>query len=172
MFGSCVPVCAAHFPAISELVQHGVNGMIFHSASELESQIADLFLLDKPATRVTVTESEPSPVRHHVKSAALTPIGSLQSLGDLVEDFVQVKLPSEEGFYLNNSGLPPDLASLRIGVQSIASWDEYWMQYMAFYVDEIFKIPCRSKRIEFSIFIVFVATMWILIYRMLGIKLL
>ena len=42
MFGSGVPVCAAYFPAICELVHHNQNGLIFKSSKELESQLAHL----------------------------------------------------------------------------------------------------------------------------------
>ena len=43
MFGSGVPVCAASFPAANELVKHGMNGLLFTSAKELEMQLCHLF---------------------------------------------------------------------------------------------------------------------------------
>jgi beta-1,4-mannosyltransferase len=42
MFGSGVPVCAVDFPALSELVQHNGNGMIFQNTQELEEQLIHL----------------------------------------------------------------------------------------------------------------------------------
>lgn len=39
MFGSAVPVCAYSFPALAELVQHGVNGLAFSNATELSEQM-------------------------------------------------------------------------------------------------------------------------------------
>lgn len=46
MFGSGVPVCAAYFPAIGELVRDGHNGLIFKSSSELHAQLQSLLSVD------------------------------------------------------------------------------------------------------------------------------
>ncbi len=43
MFGSGVPVCAMDFPTISELVQHGQNGLVFSTKDQLSSQMISLF---------------------------------------------------------------------------------------------------------------------------------
>ena len=43
MFGCGLPVAAKKFPALSELVQDGVNGMVFEHTEELSEQIANWF---------------------------------------------------------------------------------------------------------------------------------
>eukprot|EP00299_Pterocystis_sp_00344_P015819 c7912_g1_i1.p1 GENE.c7912_g1_i1~~c7912_g1_i1.p1 ORF type:complete len:442 (-),score=87.96 c7912_g1_i1:83-1240(-) len=43
MFGCGVPVCAVDFACIGELVQSGVNGLLFTTASQLSDQIFSLF---------------------------------------------------------------------------------------------------------------------------------
>lgn len=66
MFGSGLPVCAVGFNCISELVQHGVNGVIFHSREELTSQLITYLMPNSEATKtldhlregVTQTESQ------------------------------------------------------------------------------------------------------------------
>ena len=47
MFGSGVPVCAVAYPAISELVVNGINGIVFKDAFELSSHLMRL-LADYP----------------------------------------------------------------------------------------------------------------------------
>eukprot|EP00401_Gymnodinium_catenatum_P027983 CAMPEP_0117512852 /NCGR_PEP_ID=MMETSP0784-20121206/29247_1 /TAXON_ID=39447 /ORGANISM="" /LENGTH=453 /DNA_ID=CAMNT_0005308589 /DNA_START=101 /DNA_END=1459 /DNA_ORIENTATION=+ len=42
MFGAGLPVCALGFPCLSELVDHGHNGMVFESAETLAEQMQDL----------------------------------------------------------------------------------------------------------------------------------
>uniref|UniRef100_A0A183C810 Chitobiosyldiphosphodolichol beta-mannosyltransferase n=1 Tax=Globodera pallida TaxID=36090 RepID=A0A183C810_GLOPA len=44
MFGSGLPVLAKSFPAISELVEDGRNGLLFDTAEELEGLLADISL--------------------------------------------------------------------------------------------------------------------------------
>uniref|UniRef100_A0A914H5B3 Chitobiosyldiphosphodolichol beta-mannosyltransferase n=1 Tax=Globodera rostochiensis TaxID=31243 RepID=A0A914H5B3_GLORO len=44
MFGSGLPVLAKNFPAISELVEDGRNGLLFDTAEELEGLLADISL--------------------------------------------------------------------------------------------------------------------------------
>lgn len=43
MFGCGLPVCAVSYSCINELVQEGVNGLLFWSSSELANQFLDLF---------------------------------------------------------------------------------------------------------------------------------
>ena len=43
MFGCRLPVCAIGFECLDELVQHGVNGLVFQDAEMLADQIFDLF---------------------------------------------------------------------------------------------------------------------------------
>ncbi|KAJ3267695.1 hypothetical protein HK104_005700, partial [Borealophlyctis nickersoniae] len=45
MFGCGLPVCAVGFQCIGELIQHGENGLIFHTAEELCEQLVSLFEL-------------------------------------------------------------------------------------------------------------------------------
>ncbi|KAK7688235.1 hypothetical protein QCA50_008605 [Cerrena zonata] len=42
MFGCGLPVCALDFACLDELVHDGVNGLVFHNAQELATQIASL----------------------------------------------------------------------------------------------------------------------------------
>jgi hypothetical protein len=42
MFGAHVPVCAVSYPAISELVVNGINGIIFKDAQELSMHLMRL----------------------------------------------------------------------------------------------------------------------------------
>lgn len=42
MFGSGVPVCALQYPTITELVQPGVNGVLFATAEALAAQLLSL----------------------------------------------------------------------------------------------------------------------------------
>lgn len=42
MFGAGLPVLAAGFPALPELVAHGANGLVFNSAQELARQLAEV----------------------------------------------------------------------------------------------------------------------------------
>ena len=44
MFGSAVPVCAFSFPTLPELVQDGVNGIVFTDSSQLAAQIVRLLI--------------------------------------------------------------------------------------------------------------------------------
>lgn len=43
MFGCGLPVCAAEYRCIGELVSHGTNGLLFDSASKLAAQLVALF---------------------------------------------------------------------------------------------------------------------------------
>ncbi|KAI0079046.1 glycosyltransferase family 33 protein [Panus rudis PR-1116 ss-1] len=43
MFGCGLPVCALDFSCLHELVKEGTNGLIFHNAQELSSQLDSLF---------------------------------------------------------------------------------------------------------------------------------
>lgn len=52
MFGSGVAVCAAKFPALSELVQHDVNGKVFSTEEELAGQMFSLLFQDRNQTQV------------------------------------------------------------------------------------------------------------------------
>ena len=63
MFGSGLPVCAADFPAISELVQTGVNGLVFRTAAELATQVMTLYgVADVDVSYATTTNiAIPSP---------------------------------------------------------------------------------------------------------------
>lgn len=45
MFGSGLPVCAAYYPAVHELVGHEYNGLLFSSAPELAAHLLRLFQL-------------------------------------------------------------------------------------------------------------------------------
>jgi hypothetical protein len=45
MFGSGLPVCAAFYPAVHELVGHEYNGLLFSSPSELVAHLLRLFQL-------------------------------------------------------------------------------------------------------------------------------
>ena len=58
MFGSGVPVLAASFPAANELVKHGMNGLLFTSAKELEMQICHLFDIEAEDLIKSVPRSE------------------------------------------------------------------------------------------------------------------
>jgi len=54
MFGCGLPVCAFSYPALSELVVAKSNGLVFERATELKSQLVQLFRrfpLDKPETQ-------------------------------------------------------------------------------------------------------------------------
>ena len=42
MFGSCVPVCAVAYPAITELITNGLNGIIFEGDQELAMHLTRL----------------------------------------------------------------------------------------------------------------------------------
>ena len=42
MYGSCVPVCAVAYPAITELISNGLNGIIFKDAQELAMHLTRL----------------------------------------------------------------------------------------------------------------------------------
>ena len=42
MYGCNVPCCAVSFTCLSELVKHGVNGLVFRTESELASHLYDL----------------------------------------------------------------------------------------------------------------------------------
>jgi len=44
MFGSKLPVCAFEFESIGELVNIGVNGLVFKDSQQLAHQLFDLFL--------------------------------------------------------------------------------------------------------------------------------
>ncbi len=43
MFGCGLPVCAADYRCINELVVDGTNGLLFDSASKLAAQLVELF---------------------------------------------------------------------------------------------------------------------------------
>jgi hypothetical protein len=47
MFGSGVAVCAAHFPALSELVRQNENGVVFRDKEELFEQMYSLLFREK-----------------------------------------------------------------------------------------------------------------------------
>jgi hypothetical protein len=51
MFGSGVCVCAAHFPALNELVKHDVNGKVFESKEELFQQMYSLLFAERYSNR-------------------------------------------------------------------------------------------------------------------------
>lgn len=42
MYGSCVPVCAVAYPAITELINNGLNGIIFKDSQELAMHLTRL----------------------------------------------------------------------------------------------------------------------------------
>lgn len=42
MFGCGLPVCAASYACIGELVAHGDNGLLFSGPTQLAAQLADL----------------------------------------------------------------------------------------------------------------------------------
>lgn len=67
MFGAGIPVCALNYgPCLSEFVQHGANGLLFSTASELARQLYDVFkgfltddrLLKSLAVGVAAAQSE------------------------------------------------------------------------------------------------------------------
>eukprot|EP00981_Chlorochromonas_danica_P003554 scaffold659_cov192-Ochromonas_danica.AAC.67 len=64
MFGAGLPVCALHFPALSELVQNEVNGLVFHDQNQLVDQILRLLF------RVSGEEDDDllEKMRHHLVS--------------------------------------------------------------------------------------------------------
>jgi beta-1,4-mannosyltransferase len=44
MFGSGLPVCALDYgPCLAEQIDHGVNGLLFRSSTELAEQLFELF---------------------------------------------------------------------------------------------------------------------------------
>jgi beta-1,4-mannosyltransferase len=43
MFGCGLPVCAAAYRCVGELVSHGHNGLLFSTPAQLAQQLADLF---------------------------------------------------------------------------------------------------------------------------------
>lgn len=45
MFGAGIPVCAVEFPTLSELVKHGVNGVIFKTSEDLSDHVIRLLNL-------------------------------------------------------------------------------------------------------------------------------
>ena len=44
MFGSGIPVCAASFRCLDEVMDHGVNGYIFDDSGALARQLKDVFI--------------------------------------------------------------------------------------------------------------------------------
>mmetsp|Transcript_14301 Transcript_14301/g.32133 ORF Transcript_14301/g.32133 Transcript_14301/m.32133 type:complete len:179 (+) Transcript_14301:1213-1749(+) len=50
MFGSGLPVCAVGFQCLPELLQHEVNGLVFHDRDGLTSQLIRLLSPTEPAT--------------------------------------------------------------------------------------------------------------------------
>lgn len=57
MFGSGLPVCAIKFKCIEELVQHGQNGFIFETGTELSEQICE-WLYDFPSNIALTNQRE------------------------------------------------------------------------------------------------------------------
>ncbi|KAF9185876.1 hypothetical protein BGZ51_002362 [Haplosporangium sp. Z 767] len=70
MFGCGLPVCAFNYPALSELVQAKVNGLVFENANELKSQFVQLFKgfpLDQPES-----QQQLQAMRNHIKGSFQT----------------------------------------------------------------------------------------------------
>ena len=99
MFGSGVPVLAASFPAANELVKHGMNGLLFTSAKELEMQLCHLFDIEAEDLIKSVPRSEWSASTGGGGDSAesgvdVPPITTTNEIGeeDDEEDFVKVNL--------------------------------------------------------------------------------
>ena len=135
MFGSSLPVCAVQFPTIPELVQHGVNGLVFRSAAELTAQIALLLYPEEVSA-----PSLPLPLPLSVKQECST--------NDSVDEREEAEGEAEagggagtwsdkgsgsgvdcvEGRQVEAGDIPKEvtLSALRDGAGKIGSWDDNW----------------------------------------------
>jgi hypothetical protein len=147
MFGSGVPVCAAYFPAISELVVDRFNGLVFRNSAELCGQIAELLFTDQEV----------------VEKVTSAPISNTPpTLGNS-------KLCTKNNSVLCSRAL---LWTLKEGASSIGSWTENWILHMKPVVAKCIEnrtyYRIRSSAFVGCAFVIFMALIRALIMRALS----
>ena len=148
MYGSSLPVCAVRFPTITELVQHGHNGMIFNNASELTKQIIELLFPDiltcmreasTPPRDSTIEVKENiedddyavSNVLISSENIALDTQDKVASTDSNTTDHVNHNHNNKDSHNHNHNHNQISLSTLKQGAADIGSWDDNWKSVLA-----------------------------------------
>ena len=139
MFGSSLPVCAVRFPTITELVQHGHNGMIFSNASELSHQIIELLF---PTILIRMREEKSTP-RDSINKIT----DNIEAESNALRRSENISLDAQNKVTSTNSNTTDDhinynhnsnhnhsqisLSTLKLGAADIGSWDDNWKSVLA-----------------------------------------
>lgn len=90
MFGCGLPVCAVGFACLDELVQHGVNGMVFDNSAQLAEQLQALFR-GFPAASASASSSPSADSSSSVAAAAVGGTSALTKLRKGVAKFQSLR---------------------------------------------------------------------------------
>lgn len=133
-------MCAVRFPTITELVQHGHNGMIFNNATELSQQIIEL-LFPNILTRMREVSSTSRDSINAMTGnneedlfTESSTLGGSEKNSLHTEDKVTSTLSNTTdhiNYNYDHNHSQISLSALKLGAADIGSWDENWTSVLA-----------------------------------------